>query len=73
MDDDKEQKAVTQFKIGMIGVLSPFDMYGLGIFIPGAIEEATELMLQTRKRLNGIDEPISLELAKRKLKTRRKK
>ena len=72
LTEAEKHKAVSQFKMQMNGILSPFNMHGLDIFITGAIEEATDLALLLHKRLNGQDIPITAELAKAKNKARKK-
>ena len=73
LSEAEKHKAVSQFKLQMNVVLSPFNMHGLDIFITGAIEETADLALLLHKRLNGQDIPITAELAKAKNKARRKK
>ena len=73
MNEEEEHKAVQQYKLQLNGVLSVFDVYGLGHEIPYAKEIITELALQLHKRLNGIDHPIDLEHAKKKYRQRKKK
>ncbi len=52
------QKAIGQLRLQLNGVLSPFDKYGLGVFIPGAVEEIIHLTESYGKRVRGKDVPI---------------
>ena len=54
------EKAVGQFKLQLNGVLSPFKLYGMDIYVTPAIEQIVELALQLHRRLNGEDIPIEL-------------
>lgn len=51
-------KAKGQLRLQLNGVLKPFNMYGLGIFIPGAIDECVHLAEQFAMRIRGKDIPI---------------
>jgi len=55
---ESDKKAIGQFKLQLNGVMGPFNSYGLGVYIPPAIEEAVKLALQLHRRLNGEDVPI---------------
>ena len=57
---EQEDKAIGQFKLQVGGVLSPFNMYGLGDFIPEAVIQIAKLALKLHERLNGNDIPIRL-------------
>jgi len=72
VSEDSKAKAAWQFKRNVSEVLKVYDMYGMGIFEQGVVEEVMELAVQLAKRFRGIDVPISHELAKSKLKTRHK-
>ncbi len=54
----EEDKAIGQFKLQLNGVLAPFNLYGMHIYIPPAIKEIERLALQLHRRLNGEDIPI---------------
>ena len=71
LSEEKKQRLVGGFKLQLNGVFSPFNMYGLGSDIPGAIEMVTELALLLHKNLNGDNIPIAYELAKMKVEERR--
>ena len=58
-------KAIGQFRRQLTGVFAPFDTYGLGVFIPGAIEEAARLAEDFGLRVRGMDKPIALDLVRR--------
>lgn len=55
-----EEKAIGQFKLQLNGVLSPFNQYGMDVYIVPSINEIVKLSLQLHKRLNGEDVPIEL-------------
>ena len=62
LSDEDYAKAVGQFRIQLNGVFEPFNLYGLGVHIPGAIEEITKLTEDFGLRVRGMDKPISLEM-----------
>jgi len=66
MNEEEKHKAVAQWKLQLNGVFNVFDIYGLGQEIPYVKEIVTELALQLHKRLNGVNQPIDLEHAKRR-------
>ena len=71
--EDQKSKAAFQFKAAVSDVLySNFDIYGLGVSIPGSVEVLMELAVLYAKRMRGIDVPINHEIAKAKLRTRGK-
>ena len=57
-DDEEIAKAIGQFRLQVIVALQPFDMYGLGIFVPGAVDAIEGLAHQLIARLDGHDIPI---------------
>jgi len=62
LPEEEYQKARTQLQLQVGGVLEPFDTYGLGVFIPGAVTEIVRLCEDFGLRVRGIDKPISLEM-----------
>ncbi len=72
MTEEQTHKAVQQFKLQLNGVLSIFNMHGLGQEIPHVKEIITELALQLHKRLNGVDRPIDLNHAELRYSQRRR-
>jgi len=54
-------KARGQFRLQVGEVLSVFRFYGQNIYIPGALEEITELAEQFAMRIRGKNQPIMLE------------
>jgi len=58
---EAREKALGQFRLKLNGVLTPFNSYGLGVFIPPAIEEIAKLALQLHERLNGHGVPIGVK------------
>jgi len=65
LSDEEYAKAVGQFRLQLSGVFEPFHLYGLDVYIPGAITEITRLTEDFGMRVRGIDKPISLELVRR--------
>jgi len=55
------EKAVGQLRLQLSGVFKPFMLYGLGVFIPGAVDEAVRLAEDFSLRVRGVDKPLSLE------------
>jgi len=62
LSDEEYQKTVGSLRLQMANVFSCFDTYGLGIFIPGAINEAVRLAEDFGLRVRGVDKIISLEM-----------
>jgi len=58
LTQENEQKAIGQFRLRLVGVMQPFNIYGLGIEIPSAIEEIVKLAIQLHRSLNGEDIPV---------------
>ena len=54
------RKAVGTFRLRLNDVFQPFNCYGLGELIPGAIEEIVELAEQFGMRVRKKDVPIAL-------------
>lgn len=54
-DSEKIAKAIGQFRLALHGVFDPFDMYGMGAYIPQAEEGIIKLALRLHRRLNGED------------------
>ena len=64
LSDEEYQKAVTQLSMQITGVFEPFDVYGLGVFIPGAVKEAVKLAEDFGLRIRGLDHPISIDIVR---------
>lgn len=59
-DDFKKARGQLQLQIGEI--LSVFDMYGMGAYITGAVEELIEVAEDFSKRVRGDkDQPIRVK------------
>ena len=52
------QKAMTQFRLQVNGILNLFNLYGLGVYLPEVASQIETLALQLHQRLNGEDMPI---------------
>ena len=63
---EEYDKAIGQFGLQVGGILSVFDLYGLGVFIPQAQEEIKKLAEDFSLRVRGVDKPISLEEVRRR-------
>ena len=68
--EEEKTKAYKQFKLYVGGVLSVFHMHGMGAYVPDAIEQIAEGAVLLNKRLNGLDIPITLELAEARRRKR---
>ena len=51
-------KALGQFRLQLNGIMGVFNIYGLDIEVPRAIDEIVNLALRLHERLNGRDIPI---------------
>lgn len=65
LSDESYAKAVGLFRMQVGQILKPFDMYGLGVFIGGAMEEITKLAEDFGLVVRGVDKPLSLEYIRR--------
>lgn len=65
LPEEEYRKAVGQLRLQLNGVFDPFRLYGLDIFIPGAVEETLKLAEDFGLRVRGEDKPISLEYVRR--------
>jgi len=61
LPEESYRKAVGQFRLQVGEVLGVFRFYGQNIYIPGALEEITELAEQFAMRVRGKNQPIMLE------------
>ncbi len=59
LEEAEWQKLVGQFKLHVGDTLSVFNLHGLGVFIPGAVDEITELMVDATQKARGADKPYS--------------
>ena len=66
LSDEDYSKAVGQLRLQLNGVFRPFDLYGLDVFIPGAIDEVIKLCEDFGLRVRGVEQPISLEMIRKK-------
>ena len=64
LSDEDYAKAVGQFRIQLNGVFEPFNIYGLDVYIPGAIKEVVRLAEDFGLRVRGQDKPISLKMVR---------
>ena len=61
-----EAKIIGQFRLEIGSVMSAFDCYGLGTYIPEAMAAIEALALQMHRRLNGEDMPYQVEFDRRR-------
>lgn len=59
------QKALGQLRLQLNGILGIFDIYGLGVYILGAIDEVIKVCEQFGMRVRGDDRPIDIEIVRR--------
>ena len=62
MDRDK---AIGQHRLAVAGVLSVFDIYGMGTHISEATNQLEVLAMQLHERLSGNDVPIGVRHRKK--------
>jgi hypothetical protein len=65
LPQDEYDKAVGQLRLQLTGIFSLFDMYGMGVFIPQAVEEAVKLAEDFGLRVRGVEKQLSLELVRK--------
>uniref|UniRef100_A0A6M3LFC6 Uncharacterized protein n=1 Tax=viral metagenome TaxID=1070528 RepID=A0A6M3LFC6_9ZZZZ len=77
LEDSEYKKAIGQFRMQVAGVFDFLKVddkipiryrYGMGEFIPGAVEEIVRLAEDLGLRVRDVDKPISLEMIRRKRK-----
>lgn len=59
LEEEDWNKLVGQFRLHVGETLSCFDGYGMGVFIPGAVEEIVELMIDATQKARGADKPYN--------------
>ena len=59
------QKAITQLRLSVGGILRPLRKYGQDVFVDSAIVEIVKLAEDFSLRVRGVDKPISLEYIRR--------
>ena len=64
LDSESYKKAEGQLRLALNDVMSVFRMYGLDMYVPGAIEEIVQLSVDFSLRLRGVDKVI--RISKRK-------
>jgi len=66
LSDESYEKAVGQFRMAVGGVLSVFNMYGMGVYMGAAQEEIVRLAEDFGQRIRGdLDKPISIDYVRR--------
>ncbi len=75
LSDEDYQKAVSQLRMNVTGIFDFMKVddklpvryvYGLSVYIEGAINEVVKLSEDFGLRVRGIDKPISLEMIRKK-------
>ena len=59
LSDDDWNKLVGQFRMQVGETLSIFNMYGMGDWVGGAVEEIVELFVDGTQKVRGMDKPYS--------------
>ena len=59
LEDEEWNKLVGQFRTHVGETLGCFNMYGMGEFIGGAIEEIVDLFVDGTQKVRGMDKPYS--------------
>ncbi len=55
----KQDKLDGKARVALSGIFRSFDVYGLGIFIPGAITDTMKLLKWYHEQMIGNDKPFS--------------
>ncbi len=66
LSEEDYAKAIGQLRLQLYDVFSPFNLYGLDVFVPGAITEIVKLCEDFGLRIRGVDKPIDIDLIRRK-------
>jgi len=62
LPEDKWAKAIGQWRLHAGEILSVFNLYGMGDYIPGALGELEEITIDFSKRVRGDkDQPIRVK------------
>lgn len=67
ISQEEYDKAIGQFGLQLNEVFKPFKMYGLDVFISGAIDEITQLAEDFGLRVRGVDQPIDIGYVRRRM------
>lgn len=59
-EDTEWEKAVGQLRLALNIVLNPLRLYGQNTYVDSATEEIVSLALQLHNRLEGVDEPFTV-------------
>lgn len=65
LSDEDYAKARGQLRLQLNAVFEPFKIYGLDVFIHGAIEETLKLAEDFSLRVRGIDKPLNIQKLRR--------
>jgi len=68
LPEDKWNKAIGQFRLQVAETLSVFNMYGMGEYIPGAVDEISDLAITLTQKVRGKDKPYQKEKKNPRLK-----
>ena len=71
LSDDDYAKAIGQFRLQVGVVLSVFDLYGMGAYIPLVVTEITKLAEDFGLRVRGVDKPIDIDYVRRRKKSKK--
>ncbi len=58
LEETDYRKAIGQLRLSLNGVFEPFRLYGMNVYVDGAIDETVHLCEQFGKRIRGKDAPI---------------
>ena len=56
-----KEKLKGQFRLGLNGIMKPLNLYGMGIYVPVAIELIMELLDKYEKNLEGKETPLQVD------------
>ena len=66
MPDDQYAKARFQFKAHTREALSVFKVYGMDVYVEGAVDEIFRLAEDFSLRTRGVDKPLNIDYVRRK-------
>jgi len=61
LSEEEYEKLIGQFRLQLNGVMNVFNVYGMGDYIPAAIEEIIGLVHQFGMRVRGDDRLIQIK------------
>ena len=72
LPDERYSKLEGQTRFQMTKIMQPFNMYGLDVYIPGAVDAIMLVVKATWDVIRGEEKPIDLETVMEKQRRKRK-